>query len=343
MVNNVKMTVKEIANIETLLIRHYDKELSAEQAMMLDRWIESSPDNKKTAEEIYRLCYMIDVAKTGSGAENAYRQIRGKIRSRKREGLFRWVRNIAATLAIPLLCTSIYMFSNIDRENGATIELTSTTGMISSVTLPDSSRVWLNSNSTLRYPAKFRGKECRVELSGEAYFDVAKNKSRKFIVAAKDIEVEVYGTRFNVEAYNDDHMIRTTLVEGSVGLKYEAPGGQRPTVRMVPGQIVSYDKRTGSLHLDPGDAAVNSSWKNGKIILRDTPLEDALRIIGNKYNVSFSILDRRLLDNTYMGTFTNQGLDVIIKYFSMSSQIHFREVPTGQNNEISGRRVIEVY
>ncbi len=337
------MTVREIPDIEALLIRYYDKELSEEETLMLNRWMDESPENKKTAEEVYKLCYMVDVAKSESDTGNAYREIRSKIRSQRRTNIFRRMQKVAAILAIPLLGVSAYLLYTVNRENSAIIELSTTTGMVSSVTLPDNSKVWLNSNSTIKYPAKFSGKERRVELCGEAYFDVAEDRRNKFVVEAKNVEVEVYGTEFNVEAYGEDHIIRTTLVEGSVGLKYDAPGDQKQIIRMVPNQIVSYDSRSKSLSMDAGNAQVNSSWKNGKIVLRDTSLEDALRIIGNKYNVSFSILDRQLLDNTYMGTFTNQSLEVIIKHFSMSSNINFREIPLEQKEEISGRRVIEVY
>lgn len=331
--------------IERLLLEYYDNKLSQEESDFVEKWMEQSPENRKQAEDIYKLCYAAEVMQAGErlNVGAALGRVKGNIRSARHRKVFRRIQTAAAVIALPLMALSGYLFSVLNGQSVSTIELQTTTGMISSVILPDNSKVWLNSNSSIMYPAKFKGNERRVTLTGEAYFDVAEERRSRFVVEARNTEVEVYGTQFNVEAYPEDDIIRTTLVEGSVGFRYDASAGQRLTARMVPGQMLRYDTSRRSLYLDTVDAAVSSSWKDGKIILRDTPLLDALRMLGNKYNVTFKVLNEELLDNTYMGSFANQSLDVILRNFTLSSEIHFREEAGEPGEELSGRRIIEVY
>ena len=186
-------------------------------------------------------------------------------------------------------------------------------------------------------------KERRVVLYGEGYFDVTKDPERKFVVEAQSTEIEVYGTEFNVEAYDDEY-IRATLVSGRIGMKYDDANHRRQLVQMMPDQQITYNARTGVIYLNTANIPCNTSWKEGKIVLSNTPLKDALRMIGNKYNVSFNIRNDELLGNTFTGTFSNQSLDLILKHFSISSKIKFRRIDqTAGDKASAGRAVFEVY
>src|SRR5690606_31257588 len=112
--------------------------------------------------------------------------------------------------------------------------LTTPKGGTYQITLADGTRVWLNSASTLKYPSRFADDERVVELKGEAYFDVAKSSTRPFRVISKEQTVEVLGTQFNVTAYEDEHDVKTTLVEGAVRV---VPGNaQQSPIMLSPGQ-----------------------------------------------------------------------------------------------------------
>ena len=183
----------------------------------------------------------------------------------------------------------------------------------------------------------------RVVLYGEGYFDVTKDPERKFVVEAQSTEIEVYGTEFNVEAYDDEY-IRATLVSGRIGMKYDDANHRSQLVQMMPDQQITYNARTGVIYLNTANIPCNTSWKEGKIVLSNTPLKDALRMIGNKYNVSFNIRNDELLGNTFTGTFSNQSLDLILKHFSISSKIKFRRIDqTAGDKASAGRAVFEVY
>ena len=318
-------------NIEKLLVRYYNDELPADQTARVAAWIAASEENRKIAEQVYYICFAAETqeAKAALDTAAALRKVKGRIRTEKWRRMLRQTERAAAVMLLPLVGLSAYLLMQVGYKYNSMVEIRSTTGMVSSVTLPDDTRVWLNSNSYLRYPAKFTGKERRVVLYGEGYFDVTKDPERKFVVEAQSTEIEVYGTEFNVEAYDDEY-IRATLVSGRIGMKYDDANHRRQLVQMMPDQQITYNARTGVIYL--------------KIVLSNTPLKDALRMIGNKYNVSFNIRNDELLGNTFTGTFSNQSLDLILKHFSISSKIKFRRIDqTAGDKASAGRAVFEVY
>ena len=329
----------DLPEIEPLLVRYFNNELSSAEAEKVAAWIAGSEEHRKTAEHLYYINLAAEAERLHREIDpaEALRKVHRRIRT------FHRLERIAAVLLLPFIVLSLLLASKIAEKNNSMVEIRSTTGMISAVTLPDNSRVWLNSNSKLIYPTRFSGKERRVKLCGEGYFEVTKDTKHKFVVEARSTEIEVYGTEFNVEAYNDEY-IRATLVKGSIGMKYDDSRHMRQLVRLVPDQFVIYNSRTGAIYLDQANIASSTSWKEGKIVLDNTPLNDALRMIGNKYNVSFDIKDQKLLGNTFTGTFSNQSLDVILRYFTISSKLRFHQIGLEDGNrETDGRAIFEVY
>src|SRR5690606_9851089 len=127
------------------------------------------------------------------------------------------------------------------------------------VTLSDGTRVWLNSNSTLKFPPEFATDQRAVEISGEAFFEVAHDAKRPFIVKSYYQEITVLGTTFNVKAYYGDELNTTTLVEGSVQVRGRT-GNDR--FKLLPGQTAIAGKEE-QLKITAGDVQEATSWKNG--------------------------------------------------------------------------------
>jgi hypothetical protein len=156
------------------------------------------------------------------------------------------------------------------------------------VVLPDGSKVWLNAASSISFPTVFAGTERRVQIKGEAYFEIAKNASMPFIVSANATEVKVYGTHFNIMAYEDENAIKTTLLEGSVKI---SSGGK--SNMLVPGEQAQVSKSGGGLKVT---SEVNLSevvaWKNGNFEFKDTELEVIMRQIERWYNVEVSYVGK---------------------------------------------------
>ncbi len=147
-----------------------------------------------------------------------------------------------------------------------------------SLRLNDGSIVWLNSQSSIRYPVAFLGDERQVEITGEAYFEVAKKLTKKFIVASNGLNIEVLGTHFNVNSYNDNKNIKVTLLEGSVKI-IKGVG----TCILKPGQQAQVAKEIQVLN----GANIESvmAWKNGFFSFSGTSVEELMNILGRWYNV----------------------------------------------------------
>jgi len=177
----------------------------------------------------------------------------------------------------------IYDMPQMAENNSATVlfnTIETPKGGKYQIILPDGSKVWLNSVSSLRFPAIFKGKERNVELTGEAFFEVAKNIDKPFIVKTNDMNVFVTGTQFNVMAYSDENYSATTLVEGSVHVS-----NLNSKLVLMPGeQVVS---NVGSkLSKSIADVEQNIAWKNGLFQFNDTDMRTVMNQISRWYDVS---------------------------------------------------------
>lgn len=150
------------------------------------------------------------------------------------------------------------------------------------ITLQDGSKVWLNASSHIRFPTLFSGKNRIVEITGEAYFEVAKDKKRPFKVRFGNTEVEVLGTRFNIMAYADEGNSKTTLVEGSVRLSNSSNSR-----KLRPGQQGSV-LSSGIIKTAAVDTDSEIAWKNGLFYFRDSGIEEVMREAARWYNVDVS-------------------------------------------------------
>jgi transmembrane sensor len=147
--------------------------------------------------------------------------------------------------------------------------------------LPDGTKVMLNAASSLTYPAAFRGKERVVQLNGEAYFEVAKNKDMPFIVKSGSQTVEVLGTHFNINAYRDEASIKTTLLEGSVRVS----AGANSTL-IVPGQQASTrESNAGEISKYTVDVDKETAWKDGLFSFQNEDLKSIMRQVARWYDV----------------------------------------------------------
>lgn len=195
---------------------------------------------------------------------------------------FRGLR-VAAVLAPFLLLAglSVYYF-NAGSDSGQTVKVTVPYGDRRLVDLPDGSEIWVNAGSTIEYPARFDGGTREVKLSGEAYFSVARDEARPFIVRTEKIAVKVLGTKFNVSAYAGAKTTTTTLSSGKVSV--ETKYGQSYTLE--PGRQLTYNNHTSEASLASAPAQEASSWISGNQIFNYQTMEDIIRALERKYNVS---------------------------------------------------------
>ncbi|MBK8653399.1 MAG: FecR domain-containing protein [Haliscomenobacter sp.] len=160
------------------------------------------------------------------------------------------------------------------------------------VELSDGTRVWLNAETELNYPVRFTGGERRVQLTGEAYFEVAKKEGQVFTVLAGGQRIEALGTAFNVSAYGSESASAVTLVEGAV--KVSLTKDPEAFRILAPGEQSLLEKGSGSLIFRKADPAMSSSWKNGLFSFKDATLEHMLNVFSRWYDVDFKLEDHRV-------------------------------------------------
>lgn len=168
------------------------------------------------------------------------------------------------------------------------------------ITLEDSTEVWLNAASRLTYPESFDGQERRVSLEGEAYFKVAKDATKPFIVVSSSQEVRVYGTEFNVCAYSDEKDIRTTLVEGSISLR--PINGNQSELMLTPGKQAIFDKSEETARVVSVDTEVITSWRTGVFVFEGQTMEQIIHALSRWYDFEYEFKDAATAQTIFMGS-----------------------------------------
>lgn len=165
------------------------------------------------------------------------------------------------------------------------------------IQLADGSRVWLNAETEFRYPVHFAGEKRQVYIKGEAYFEVAADVRRPFVVGTSGgVDVKVLGTKFNVSSYDDEMNVVTTLVQGSVEV-----GNEVKKVKIVPDEQLIFHKGDGAFLTQKVDATVYSAWKDGKIIFEEQRLEDIMRQLGRWYEMTVFFANEEVKNYRFSG------------------------------------------
>lgn len=168
------------------------------------------------------------------------------------------------------------------------------------VMLADGTMVWLNTASSLKYPTAFSGNERKVELTGEAYFEVTHDAARPFLVSTKTITVNVLGTGFNVSAYDDDEHSNVVLVKGSVALTAKGNAGVL-TQQLTPGNMASFSAGADNIAVSAVKTDEFVSWKDGYLIFRQAPLEKIVKRISRYYDAYIDTKNLAHSDETFSG------------------------------------------
>ena len=186
-------------------------------------------------------------------------------------------------------------------------------GKRTQIVLTDGTKVWLNSGSSLIYPAQFDGAIREVYLTGEAAFDVAHNKAKPFFVKTKECDVRVLGTVFNVSSYPEDQTVQTALLQGKVRITYNKKGllsNKEIQEDLIPGMIATIDKDNKQIKIERKDVASILSWREGYFTFKSQSLNTILRKLSKYYKIEFIKGDNLNLDANYSGSFAlNENLN----------------------------------
>jgi len=245
-----------------------------------------------------------------------------------------WLSKVAAIIIIPVLA---FLFYTISENNKLTnqiasvsvdsLEVIAPVGSRTVVELSDGSLVYLNYGSRIKYPQNFSGKTRRVTLSGEAYFEVAHNPDKPFVVITGLIDVKAVGTVFNVNAYSENNEIATTLVEGKVLVEKIKNNGNTETIEeLIPGQHVIYEKNTGIVKSSQEQVDKFIAWKDGKLVFDNDPIEQVAQRLSRMFNVDIEV-DDKVKQYKYTVTFVDEPLFQILELLTVATPIKYKALP----------------
>ena len=274
---------------------------------------------------------------------SAYRKAQTRIREIGKKSMYNQLVRYAAFLTIPLLVSSLilgYLYFGGTEETEKYAEVKAATGAVIRYELPDHSVVWLNAGSTLRYPTVFRKNNRNVELKGEAYFEVQADKERPFYVKTSNgLSVYVYGTKFNVAAYDDDNYIETVLEKGKVNVITP----NQETIVLAPGEQLLYDKCSQKSIKNKVDVYGKVAWKDGKLIFRNASLEEIFKRLERHFNVEIQFDNRYGKEYKYRATFRTETLPQILDYLARSADMKWKiEEPHQQADDTLSKTRIRV-
>lgn len=189
------------------------------------------------------------------------------------------------------------------------------------VTLCDGTKVHLNSLTQLEYPVQFSEDKREVVISGEAYFDVAKDLKRPFIVKTKGVDIRVTGTKFNVKSYEKEDFIETVLVEG--GVNVETQEENKIVKKIVPSQMASYCKNDGSIKIEKVNVLLYTNWRNGRFSFQDERLENIMTVLARWYNINVFYQNPEVKDMRFTGSLNKyESIKPILDVIKVTNKVN---------------------
>jgi ferric-dicitrate binding protein FerR (iron transport regulator) len=253
--------------------------------------------------------------------KRAFYELSKKVEANKKQKrrLIRWtVSGIAASILFLLGLFGLMGFPDFKLHHSLVLFKTEM-GNRSTLILPDSSKVWLDSQSQISFNNDFGKSNRNISLVGEGYFEV-KHSDKPFIVDVKDFKIKVYGTKFNVSAYPDDNSIQTCLESGQISINQE---GKKELI-VIPGQLISYEKNTATFKTRMVDPEKYLAWRSNKMYMQNESMNELSKKLQRKYNVVISFVPESLGEKVhYSGIFTNEDITEVLDAISIASGLKY--------------------
>lgn len=293
-------------------------------------------DNKlqNQLKEINEIKRTIDLYKS-INVDTGYIKTNHKIKQYLIKQTFIQVFNrVAAMLLLPLLLSTLLLLYIINHREPAPVlytEIKAAPGTIIQTELPDQSKVWLNSGSSLRYPNQFADKKRSVELTGEGFFNIRTDPTRPFEVSIPSgLQIIARGTAFNVNAYHDEPNNEIVLHHGLVDVKFK-----NEYIQMSPNGMLLFHKQDHSISKLFVNADDKIAWKDGRLIFRNTPLDEVMRKLSRRYNVNITLQNKNNVNYRIRATITNETITQILDFIKMAAPIEWKLSEVEQNKDNS--------
>ena len=306
----------------TALFRKYlSNSATADEMKELDEWIASNEDFHDWLEnQVDNSSAEMDAEKQADILAKIHEKI--AVQSKQKFVLPGWAKTVAAVALIVLMAVSAAIYFRSNQPNMIQYaEIGALRGQKASVTLPDGTKITLNSESTLKYSTNYNQSDRAVELVGEAYFEVAKNKKIPFVVKAGKLEIEAKGTAFNIKAYPTDNSISTTLTEGKIEVKTPLD-----VLNMIPNERMEYNNTDQTFRkLTLTDAVGSIGWLNDELSFENATLAEVVANFSRIYNIDIQFASESIKEQRFTGKINNNSLLSVLRIISFTSPIRFEQ------------------
>jgi transmembrane sensor len=324
------MDNKESNSFDNAIVNYLSGTSTVEEIQRLESWIIESDENKKYFRQ-FKNIWEASIEMPVS-TDKALAKVLNQINSEhKNLSFWQFIQRVAAILFIPLLISMLWMYSgkkfDFSKSDISYNKVVAAFGTFSLIELPDGSKVWLNSGSSLRYPDKFNNRNRTVYLVGEAYFEVQSNEMKPFLVNTAYFTVKATGTKFSVRAEKNFRTPSVTLIEGKVAVRKVNSDKNNSLISFLqPNQHMTYDTLNGHVTIDTEDTYKHVAWKDGKLVFRNDNISEVARRISLQYNVDIEIKGDKIKKYRYRATFENEPLGELLRLLKISSAIDYTEV-----------------
>ncbi|MCG6190031.1 FecR family protein [Maribellus maritimus] len=317
---------------------------SAKEKEAVDKWMNERSEHKELLNSINSNKKLIQEYELmdSFNEKMALERFKEKLLLKSKiKALVRW--RVAASIFVLVGVIGILYFlsNNYSKTNVKSNLYTSVfteNGQRSVVVLPDSSIVWLNSGTTLSYLGDFSNQNRKVVLNGQAFFQVSHKRDHPFLVEANGFVVTVMGTKFDVSAYSEVNEIAVVLESGKVKLTHQDSDSFSYTMKPGEKAIASLaDNR--EIEISRVDAGVYSSWKEGKLIFRNSPMKDVIEKLRKWYNVNIEITDPEVYNSIFSGTVKNESYEEIFRLIGIACKVDC-EIVHNYNKEAKPQIII---
>jgi len=323
-------------DFDGLLSRYLSGELSPEEQAWFLEELHKDP-GKKDLLDSYRLIWDSAVPGQSYDLDAEWALLRKKLPGFKAAGIGRSLRFYTYRIAAVLVLGVVFAFSLIYLSRMAGTVRVLAKDQAVELILEDGTEVIVNRNSSLRYSKSFDQGERQVYLSGEAWFDVARDTSRPFIIDAGAALVEVLGTSFNVNAYRENPTVEITVESGLVALSAKAD--QKDLIVMMAGSGGSYNKSLKQLKLIPTSDPNTISWKTRELYFDGSSLREVCALVNKVYGVNMVIMNEELASCPITVTFSDQSLDSVLKVLEITLDLQITR--TGDEIWLDGERCVD--
>lgn len=314
-------------DINELIVRKFSGEATPEENKIIENWVNESQENKDFFNDLNDIWLSsgqnissdseYDVEKAILNFINRTRLVKMK-RDQKTQlfNILKYAAMIILALAIPFT----YWIAQKPKQAADTFTtVTCAFGDKTSIILPDSSQVWLNSGSKITFNNNFKEGSRQLFLEGEGYFSVKKDDDNPFFVNTANLNVKVLGTEFNLKAYPDEVDVAVTLVSGSLQVKNE-----KSAEMMNPGQKLLYKKDDHTLTVENlTDLSPETEWTHGRLVFRNTSLEELERKLERWFDVEIEFADATVKNRRFSGTLERESILEVITYFGISQYVDY--------------------